>query len=109
VDNAATMGAYLLEQLQGLQHHPTVGDIRGLGLLTAMELVKDRTSKEKFAMEGEEVKTLNTMFLEKGLLTRATHIIMLSPPLCITRAEVDRIVEIIDSSLTAMEQQYGYG
>lgn len=34
--------------------------------------------------------------------------IMLSPPLCITRAEVDRIVEIIDSSVTALERQYGY-
>jgi adenosylmethionine-8-amino-7-oxononanoate aminotransferase len=34
--------------------------------------------------------------------------IMLSPPLCITHAEVDRIVEIIDSSLTTLEQQYGY-
>jgi len=54
------------------------------------------------------VKTLNTLLLDKGLLTRATHIIMLSPPLCITRAEVDRIVEIIDSSLTTLEQQYGY-
>jgi adenosylmethionine-8-amino-7-oxononanoate aminotransferase len=54
------------------------------------------------------VKTLNTLLLDQGLLTRATHIIMLSPPLCITRAEVDRIVEIIDSSLTALEQQYGY-
>jgi len=92
-----------------LRHHPTVGDVRGLGLLAAVELVKDRTSREKFAMEGEEVKTLNQLLLDRGLLTRATRIIMLSPPLCITRAEVDRIVTIIDSSLTALEQQYGYG
>jgi adenosylmethionine-8-amino-7-oxononanoate aminotransferase len=108
VDNAATMGAYLLEQLQGLRHHPTIGDIRGLGLLVAVELVKNRTTKEKFSMEGEEVKTLNQLLLDRSLLTRATHMIMLAPPLCITRAEVDRIVEIIDSSLTALEQQYGY-
>jgi adenosylmethionine-8-amino-7-oxononanoate aminotransferase len=46
--------------------------------------------------------------LDKGLLTRASTIISISPPLCITRAEVDRIVDIIDSSLTAVEQQYGY-
>ena len=108
VENAATMGAYLLEQLQGLRHHPTVGDVRGLGLLAAVELVKDRGTREKFAVDGEEVKTLNTLLVDKGLLTRATHIILLSPPLCITRAEVDRIVEIIDSSLAALEQQYGY-
>ena len=54
------------------------------------------------------VKTLNQLLLDKGLLTRATHMIMLAPPLCITRAEVDRVVEIIDSSLTALEQHYGY-
>ncbi len=108
VENAAAMGAYLLEQLQGLRAHPTVGDIRGIGLLAAVELVKDRTTKEKFAPEGEEVKTLNTLLLDQGLLTRATHMIMLSPPLCISRAEVDRIVEIIDSSVTTLEQQYGY-
>jgi adenosylmethionine-8-amino-7-oxononanoate aminotransferase len=108
VENAAAMGAYLLEQLQGLRHHPTVGDIRGLGLLTAVELVQDRPSKAKFTLDSEEVKTLNAQLLERGLLTRATHIIMLSPPLCITRAEVDRIVEIVDSSVTAMERQYGY-
>jgi adenosylmethionine-8-amino-7-oxononanoate aminotransferase len=76
--------------------------------LAGVELVKDRTTKEKFAMDGEEVKTLNTLLLDKGLLTRATHIVSLSPPLCITRAEVDRMVEIIDSSLTELEQQYGY-
>jgi adenosylmethionine-8-amino-7-oxononanoate aminotransferase len=108
VHNAATMGAYLLEQLQHLRSHPTLGDVRGIGLLAGVELVKDRTSKEKFAMDGEEVKTLNALLLNKGLLTRATHIISLSPPLCITRTEVDRIVEIIDSSLTEWEQQYGY-
>ena len=109
VENAAVQGAYLCEQLQTLQsQHPTIGDVRGIGLLAGVELVKDRTTKEKFAMDGEEVKMLNTLLLDKGLLTRITHIIMLSPPLCITRPEVDRVVEIIDSSLTEMEQKYGY-
>ena len=54
VENAATQGAYLLEQLQGLQaHHPTIGDVRGLGLLAAIELVQNRDSKEKFPADGE--------------------------------------------------------
>ena len=108
VEQAATMGTYLLEQLRQLQYHPTIGDVRGLGLLVGVELVKDRQSKEKFAMDSEEIKTLNTLLLENGLLTRATHIISLSPPLCITRAEVDRMVEIIDRSLNDFEHRYGY-
>ena len=108
VENSATMGTYLLEQLEGLRSHPTVGDVRGIGLLAGVELVKDKATKEKFDMEGEEVKTLNQLLVDKGLLTRATHIISLSPPLCINRDEVDRMVEIIDSSITAVEQQFGY-
>jgi len=109
VDNAAAQGAYLLEQLQGLQaHHPTIGDVRGLGLVAAVELVQSRDSKEKFAADGEEVNALNALLMDRGLLTRATHIIMLSPPLCITRAEVDRTVAIIDDALTVFEKQFGY-
>ncbi|ETX04172.1 MAG: taurine--pyruvate aminotransferase [Candidatus Entotheonella gemina] len=108
VDNAAAMGTYMREQLEQLRSHPTVGDVRGIGLLLGVELVKDKTSKEKFPMESEEVKTLNELFIENGLLTRATHIISLSPPLCINRGEVDRIVDILDRSLTAFESKYGY-
>ena len=102
------MGAYLLDQLQELRQHPTVGDVRGLGLLAAVELVKDRDSKEKFDLDSEEAKTLTTLLADRGLLTRVTHIVLLAPPLCITRAEVDRMVEIIDQSITSFEQQYGY-
>ena len=54
------------------------------------------------------MNTLNALLIEKGLLTRATHMIMLSPPLCITRAEVDRMVGIIDDALTAFEKQFSY-
>lgn len=70
--------------------------------------MKDPTTKEKFAAEGEEVKMLGDLLLAKGLLTRATHMIMLSPPLCITRAEVDRMLDIIDSSVMEVEKHYGY-
>lgn len=109
VEQAAAMGAYLLEQLCDFpQRHATVGEVRGLGLLTAVELVKDRTTKEKFPLEGAEVRTLQALLLDRGLLTHVTHIIELSPPLCITRDEIDRMVEILDDSLTAFERQYGY-
>jgi adenosylmethionine-8-amino-7-oxononanoate aminotransferase len=59
-------------------------------------------------MESEEVKTLNDLLIDNGLLTRATHIISLSPPLCISQEEVDRIVDIVDRSLTTFESTYGY-
>ena len=73
-----------------------------------MELVQNRESKEKYPADGEEVNALNALLLERGLLTRASHMIMLSPPLCISRAEVDRVVDIIDSALSAFEEQFSY-
>jgi adenosylmethionine-8-amino-7-oxononanoate aminotransferase len=108
VENAAAMGTYMMAQLDQLRSHPTVGDVRGIGLLLGVELVKDKATKAKFAMESEEIKMLNDLLLDNGLLTRATHIISLSPPLCINRGEVDRIVDIVDRSLTTLEAKYGY-
>jgi adenosylmethionine-8-amino-7-oxononanoate aminotransferase len=104
VDNAAKMGARLLDGLNGLRKHPSVGDVRGLGLLAGVELVKDQTTREKFAEADPAIVALTEEFQQRGLLTRASNIISLSPPLCITAAEVDRIVEILDDSLTAMEK-----
>ena len=82
--------------------------MRGIGLLAAVELVQNRETKEKFAADGEEVNALNALLIEKGLLTRASHMIMLSPPLCMTQAEVDRMVGIIDDALTAFEKKFSY-
>jgi adenosylmethionine-8-amino-7-oxononanoate aminotransferase len=44
----------------------------------------------------------------RGLLTRATDVISLSPPLCITEAEVDRVVEIVDAAIAEMAARFGY-
>ena len=108
VENAAKMGAHLLEGLNGLRHHPTLGDARGLGLIAGVELVKDKETKEKFAESSDEVKFLDQALRERGLLTRANHIISLSPPLCITREQVERVVSIIDDAVGALERKFGY-
>jgi adenosylmethionine-8-amino-7-oxononanoate aminotransferase len=108
VQNAARMGALLMEGLEALRRHPTVGDVRGLGLLVGVELVKDKATKEKFEESGEELKALTEGLQDRGLLTRASDVISLAPPLCITRAEVGRIVEIVDAAITEMEQRFGY-
>ncbi len=108
VENAATMGALLLEGLEGLRtKHPTIGDVRGLGLIAGVEVVKDRESKAKFADDGPELKTLATSLRDLGLPTRAGTIINLCPPLCITADEVGRIVAIVDGALSEMELAHG--
>jgi adenosylmethionine-8-amino-7-oxononanoate aminotransferase len=107
VENAARMGDYLLEGLGGLRNHPTVGDVRAIGLLAGVELVSDRETRTKISSDA--IAHLNDGFLKRGLLTRATHIVSLSPPLCITKAEIDRIVGILDDSIGDMEQAFALG
>ncbi len=108
VENAARMGALLLKGLNGLKSkHPCIGDVRGLGLIAGVEVVKDRATKEKFADSGPELKVLNESLRRRGLLTRAGTIINLCPPLCISQDEVQQIVDIVDGALGDLEQSAG--
>ena len=107
--NSQAMGARLKQGLEGLSGHPCVGEVRGLGLLVGLEMVKDKDSKEKFVEDGPELKTLGEGLAERGLLTRIGGVLPLSPPLCISAEQVDRVVAIIDDSLTEMETTHGIG
>ena len=100
VENSAEMGDYLYEQLQTLYEHPIVGDVRGgMGLLAAVELVQDRDTKEKFPAEAQLATKLTAIMEKNGLLGRAGDIISLSPPLTITKDEVDFVVKALDDTL----------
>jgi adenosylmethionine-8-amino-7-oxononanoate aminotransferase len=109
VQNAAEVGGYLKEQLEGLMvDHPTVGDVRGLGLLTSLELVSDRGTKARFEPELELPTRLNQRFRDHGLILRLNgSILNICPPLCVTRDEVDEIVHAIDLSLWELEGELG--
>ena len=106
IDNSAKMGARLLKGLEELRSHPTVGDVRGLGLICGLEIVKDGATTEKFSESGEELKALADNLHDRGLLTRAASIISLSPPLCISADEVDRIIDILDGAIGDMEDKF---
>ena len=109
VENAALVGAYFKEQLEGLKvDHPVVGDVRGIGLLMAVELVSDRATKAKFPPEAKVSARLNEKFRRHGLIFRVnSEILNIGPPLCITRDEVDEIVHAIDLSLWELEGELG--
>jgi adenosylmethionine-8-amino-7-oxononanoate aminotransferase len=103
VQRSAEMGAYLLDGLRTLMRHSIVGDIRGKGLLAAVELVKNRTSKEP--LTPSELTTIIDACKNEGVIvgrgsgSNRSSVIVLSPPLVITRAECDRIVDILDREL----------
>ena len=109
VDNAAEVGAYFKQQLGGLMvDHPAIGDVRGLGLLLGMELVSDRGDKARFGPDLGVPSRLNDSFRRHGLLLRSrTETLIIGPPLCITREEVDEIVHAIDLSLWELEGELG--
>ena len=109
VQNSREVGEYLKEQLQGLMgDHPIIGDVRGIGLLLAIELVTDRESKKPFSEDQKIHERLNERFKKYGLILRmGGSIISIGPPLCITRAEVDEIVHALDLSLWEVEGELG--
>jgi taurine--2-oxoglutarate transaminase len=116
VENAAAVGDYLGGRLRELQdRHPSIGDVRGLGCFWGVELVKNRQTREPlvpFNASGEAavpVTRLAAAALERGLyLMTHWNVIMIVPPLTITRAEVDEGVAVLDDVL-AIADEYGDG
>ncbi|MEJ6849757.1 aspartate aminotransferase family protein [Sinorhizobium fredii] len=101
--NAAARGEELLRGLEELQgKHELVGDVRGKGLMCALELVSDR---EKKTPAGKEIlQTVQDVAYEAGVLVRTSGPnVILSPPLVITTQDVGRIVDALDAALAAAE------
>lgn len=105
VENAAAMGEYLMGQLNGLSSsHRTMAEVRGKGLLTNIQLVKDVETRRPFMPEDRMDERMTALLRRRGLLSRAGDHIDLSPPLSINRKEVDEIVGIVDDALTELER-----
>ena len=103
------MGAYLHDLARGLREHPTVGDVRGgSGLLCALDLVKNKETKERWGASHPFLKRLGLLTQERGLITRVWDVLHLAPPLVVTRSEIDRIVEIVDECLTEVERAFAH-
>jgi 4-aminobutyrate aminotransferase-like enzyme len=104
MDNAATVGDYYRECLESLKEkHGLIGDVRGMGLLQALELVKDRATKEP---APEATNQFMEECRKRGLLVGKggffANVIRTSPPLNIAKSDVDEAIRIMDQSLTAM-------
>jgi putrescine aminotransferase len=102
--NAAAVGAYLLEKLQGLQgHHECIGEVRGRGLMIGIETVKNRKTKEPFAPRDPLGPRFVKAVREEGAMMRwQAGKIIISPPLTFTRAHADEAVAIIDRVLARL-------
>ena len=101
IANAAEVGDYLKRGLQKLMvKHECIGDVRGLGLMLGVEFVKDKTSREPDAKLRDRVEMAS---FERGLilLGAGTNTIRWSPPLILTKENVDVALEIFDEAIAA--------
>jgi len=102
IQNAASMGDYILGQLRELQKRfSLIGDIRGKGLMIGVELVKDPVTKEKAVEERNRI--IQACF-EKGLLILGCgeNVFRLIPPLIITKKEADKALTILEEVFQKM-------
>ena len=109
VENAADVGSYFKDALEGLMvDHTIIGDVRGIGLQLGVEMVSDRKTKAKFPKDQKVPARLTEKFRKNGLILRVGgEILHIGPPLTITRSEVDEIVHAIDVSFWELEGELG--
>lgn len=115
VHNAAEQGRYLLQQLKQIcADYPLVGDARGLGLLCGLEFVRDPGSKEPFALADNVANRVIQRAFEKGLIIypaiggidgQAGDAVIIAPPLVITRAEVDQLIQILRETIAEVQDE----
>ena len=111
IENAAKMGEILHRGLKGLaEDHPCVGEARGKGLIACLELVKNKETKEPLIDPIEDQDRSLTVMddimvkcMSEGMILgtgRPSHQIMISPPLCVNREQVERSIDILDAALS---------
>jgi len=113
VERSRVMGQYLGEKLRALAHnHPSIGEIRGLGLFWALDLVKNRETKEPFNTMPDKISgkpllvdQIAAEMMKAGVLVQAwiSHLVI-APPLIIEKSEIDCAVEALDSALALADR-----
>ncbi|VAV90676.1 hypothetical protein MNBD_ALPHA07-963, partial [hydrothermal vent metagenome] len=103
-ENSRVVGAALLERLQDLQtRHECIGDVRGHGLLLAIEMVKDRKTKEPDAATAAEVFE---NCREAGLILSKSgpnqSVLRMVPPMCLSLRDVDQVAEGLERAFAAL-------
>jgi 4-aminobutyrate aminotransferase-like enzyme len=105
----AEMGQYASDALHAMKpRHPLIGDIRGPGLLIGVELARDQKTKEPATSETLEVYR---RAMDLGVIFGTTkyaglgNVLQVKPPFTITRAQLDRVLDVLDQVLTAIENR----
>jgi putrescine aminotransferase len=101
-------GPYLQQRWLELAEHPLVGETRGVGFLGALELVKDKETREFFDKRGDTGTLCRDICFDNGLIMRAVKDSMIiSPPLIMTRSEIDEMIDLAHKCLDLTARELG--
>lgn len=107
LDNATTVGSYALDALNEIMvRHPSIGQVRGIGLMIGVEFVKDRQTRER---DHDIRNRVEHLAFERGLLTLGAgkNTIRISPALNITKGEMDEGLKIFEEAVALAEKEQG--
>ncbi|MEW5723218.1 MAG: aminotransferase class III-fold pyridoxal phosphate-dependent enzyme [Thermodesulfobacteriota bacterium] len=117
VDRAAALGDYLAQKLEGLRGHPTVGEVRGLGLMRGVEFVRDKETRAPLDPKLRFYSQLEQEALKEGMYIMAVggcdrgqagDMVMFAPAYISTEDQIDEMVELFDRVLTTVERRNGF-
>jgi 4-aminobutyrate aminotransferase-like enzyme len=101
-ENTFVVGGYFRKKLEELQEkYPLIGDVRGMGMMQALELVKDRQTKEPAPQETNQIlerTRANGLLVGKGGMYG--NVIRMAPPMNISKADVDEGIRLLDKSFS---------
>lgn len=106
VQNAAAVGEHLMNGMRALAgKHPVIGDVRGKGLMIGVELVRDRTTKER---APDERNALVQAMFRRGVLILGAgrNAVRFAPPLVLSKAQADAVLHLLDEALTEVSRAH---
>lgn len=105
---ASEIAPHFQSRLRELEDHPIVGEVRGRGMFAAVELVRDKASRQRLAPESEAAIFCRDAANEGGLMVRQTgNAMIMAPPLVCNTAEIDDLVELLGRALDRTAAHYG--
>jgi len=109
IENVATdIGPYMEQQWQSLADHPVVGQARVKGMVAALELVKDKNSRERLAPQSQGATFCRDAAIRSGLMVRAVgDSIVSAPPIICNKEEIDTLIARLTKALDETAAEYG--
>ena len=104
VQKSREQGKYLLKKLNMLRELPIIGDVRGYGLIAAIEIVKNKETKEMFPADMRISQRVWEKALDSGVITRVAggNNVAVCPPLIITKEQIDELVAALRNAVLAV-------